>query len=113
MVDFREQSEGQTVFDMREDEGTDMEGVHGEDPGLDAGSLTDQLAAELAGARDAYLPIESLKQQATTLLVFGERVGGPIGTLLRLAGNAIEMAVEKYEQEYGAFTEGDAPDYHI
>ena len=113
MVDFREQSEGQTVFDVREDEGTDMEGVHGEDPGLDAGSLTDQLAAELAGERDAYIPVESLTAQATTLMVFGERVDGPIGTLLTLAGNAIEMAVEKYKEEYGTFTEGDAPDYHI
>ena len=113
MVDFREQSEGQTVFDVREDEGTDLEGVHGEDPGLDAGSLTDQLAAELAGARDAYLPIESLSTQATALLVLGERVGGPIGALLRVAGESIRMAVLAYENVYGKFAEGDAPDYHI
>ncbi len=108
----REPDEGKEMRDMREGEGADLAEVHGDDPGLDAEAVHDPVANSLVGERDAYIPVESFKRQATALLVYGGRLGGPIGTLLGVAGNAIEMAVERYEREYGPFDDGPAPDYH-
>ncbi len=96
---------------VQEGEGTDVGEVHGDDPGLAHTAFADGVAEALEGERDAYLPIESLKQQATALLVYGQRVGGPIGSLLEVAGEAVEVAVMLYEAEYGEFANGPAPSY--
>ena len=108
----REPDEGEALRGVREGADGDVEEVHGEEPGVDASAIHNPVANSLVGERDAYLPIESLKHQATTLLVYGERVGGPIGALLVVAGEALRMAVLLYEKKYGTFADGPAPDYH-
>ncbi len=89
-----------------------MEVVHGDDPGVDATAIHNPVANSLVGDRDTYLPIESLQRQATALMVFGRRVGGPIGVLLEVAGHSIEEAVAGYVAEYGPFTNGPPPNYY-
>jgi len=111
MVDFREPGEGQEVRGVREGKGADMEGVHGDDPGLAASALSASMAESLVESTDTYLPIESLTQQAATLMVYGMRLGGPIGSLLRVAAHAIQAAIMHHDQEYGPYDLG-GPEYH-
>lgn len=86
--------------------------VHGDDPGLDPKPVHDQLASSVVGDRNAYIPVESLKRESTTLLVYGRRVDGPIGSLLRVAGESISVACQMYEAIHGPVAEGPAPNYH-
>ncbi len=108
----REQSEGEEVRGVREDEGTDMEIVHGDDQGLDSAAIADQVADSVVGEGRPYLP-PSLAAQAESLLVYGKRVGGPIGNLLEVAGQAITIAVMQYERTYGPFDDGPAPKFDL
>ena len=108
----REPDEGQEVRGVREDEGADLEEVHGDDPRVCV-CRSPQVADRVEEEGDPYLPINSLKRQATTLLVYGKRVGGPIGNLLEIAGQAITIAVMMYERTYGPFENGSAPSYEL
>lgn len=113
MADTGYEVEGQEMFPMRLDEGGQMDtaATPAEDSGVETHPLTDRVAIPLVGPRDSYLPAESLTAQATSLLVWGQRMGGPIGSLLRVAAHAIEAAVLAYEIEWGEFDLGPAPEY--
>ncbi len=111
MGNQREPSEGEAVRDLPIGEGEDVDDIHGEDPGLDAADLADQVADPLVEEGRPYLPVGSLGRQAETLLVYGKRVGGPIGILLDIAGTSINIALMQYKRLYGEHATGPAPDY--
>jgi hypothetical protein len=90
----------------------DVDGIHGEDPGLDAADLTETVADPLVEEGGPYLPSEALAAQAAILMVYSKRVGGHIGTLLGVASSALTLACEAWEHENGSFALGDAPPYH-
>jgi hypothetical protein len=78
---------------------------------LAASDLADGVADSVVGEGKPYLPTSDLREQATILLVYGLRLDGPIGSLLRVASHALDVAVLWYEQEYGPWENGDGPAY--
>jgi hypothetical protein len=90
-----------------------MESVQGDDPGIFSAAIADAVAFGVVGNSHPFIPVESLTASATTLMVIGRRVGGPIGVLLEVAGHSIEEAVAMYVAEYGPNTSGPAPDYYM
>ena len=80
---------------------------------MEAPGDADSVADSVVGEGQPYLPIRIFRNQATSYMVYGMRVGGPIGSLLRVASHALDIAVEHYVREYGEFDDGPPPPYEL